>query len=216
MKAYVITIMDNPNSLAAAKRCIESGAKHGCDVEHFKAVTPMDNPQKMMEERQLPCMNFITDAQKYSRYQNVIAAFLSHYSLWEQSVRDEEEIMILEHDAVFVDQLRDFNYDKVISIGRPSYGKWNSPSSLGVVPLQSKKYFPGAHAYIVKPEGAHELMVQASIKAGPTDVFLHTDTFPWLQEYYPWPVEAWDSFTTIQRAEGCTAKHNYSRKYRVI
>ena len=46
------------------------------------------------------------------------------------------------------------------------------------------------------------------MEARPTDVFLNRNTFPFLEEYFPWPVEAKDSFTTIQSERGCTAKHN--------
>jgi GR25 family glycosyltransferase involved in LPS biosynthesis len=80
----------------------------------------------------------------------------------------------------------------------------------------SKRYFPGAHAYQVNPTGAQKLIDQARVYARPTDVFLNIDTFPWLQEYYPWPVEARDTFTTIQKTEGCLAKHNYNDSYKII
>ena len=49
--------------------------------------------------------------------------------------------------------------------------------------------------------------------ARPTDVFLNIESFPWLEEYYPWPVKADDSFTTIQNEFGCYAKHNYGETY---
>jgi hypothetical protein len=42
------------------------------------------------------------------------------------------------------------------------------------------------------------------------------DIFPWLEEYYPWPVEVKDSFTTIQKTEGCLAKHGYNETYEII
>ena len=45
---------------------------------------------------------------------------------------------------------------------------------------------------------------------------LNKNNFPWLQECYPWPVEADDSFTTIQKTEGCLAKHNYGESYEII
>ena len=86
---------------------------------------------------------------------------------------------------------------------------------MGVNELFSKGYFPGAHAYIVKPRGAKEFIKQAKVFARPTDVYLNKSTFPWLQEYFPWPVEARDSFTTIQNVNGCYAKHNYGETYRV-
>jgi len=67
----------------------------------------------------------------------------------------------------------------------------------------------------VKPDGAKLLIEQAKKAARPTDVFLNTQAFPWLQEYYPWPAEARDSFTTIQNKNGCYAKHSYGETYRV-
>ena len=51
-------------------------------------------------------------------------------------------------------------------------------------------------------------MQQARQEAKPTDVFLNIDTFPFLEEHYPWLVEAQDSFTTIQNSNGIAAKHN--------
>ena len=51
--AYVITIMDNPKSVAAAKRCIQSGISQNIKIEHFKAVTPKDNIPKLLEENEI-------------------------------------------------------------------------------------------------------------------------------------------------------------------
>ena len=85
---------------------------------------------------------------------------------------------------------------------------YNKPEKFGVNPLTSKVYFPGAHAYRVKPNAAKFIIEQAKKFARPTDVFLNVETFPFLEEYYPWPVMAKDSFTTIQNEMGCKAKHN--------
>ena len=83
-------------------------------------------------------------------------------------------------------------------------------------PLIHKRYFGGAHAYMVAPEGAKLLIEKAKTDAGPTDVFLNIHNFPWLQEYYPWIAEAKDSFTTIQKEKGCLAKHNYNENYEIL
>ena len=151
----------------------------------------------------------------YSRIANCAAAFHSHYSLWKHCIELDEQIMILEHDAIFVNQVpKVINFNKCISLGHPSYGNWNQATKLGVSPLFSKRYFPGAHAYIVKPTACKEFIHRATnILARPTDVFLHIDSFPWLEEYYPWPVKADDNFTTIQNQAGCFAKHNYGETY---
>jgi GR25 family glycosyltransferase involved in LPS biosynthesis len=214
MKAYVITIMDNPESVRVADRCIKSAAKYGISVEKFPAITPDKDPIGYANKKNIPIRGF---EEVYSRYENCISAFLSHFSLWEKCVKDRTTYMILEHDAVFVDQVNVFmNFDRAINIGQPSYGKARRPMMLGVNPLTSKQYFPGAHAYMIKPAGAAAFISRAGLDAGPTDVFLHKERFPWLEEYYPWPVQAKDTFTTIQNVEGCQAKHRFNNEYKII
>ncbi len=219
MRAYVITILDNEQSVKAAENCIRSGAPQGIVINKWKATTPADMPFEMLAEKGIDG-NRLDEV--YSRADNCAAAFLSHYSLWEECMKVQEPIMIFEHDAVIVDTIseRILNgqcFKQMMNIGKPSYGQFRTPAFIGSGPLTSKKYFPGAHAYIVKPAAARQL-IQATkgIGAAPTDVFLHKDTFPFLEEYYPWPVEARDSFTTIQAKEGCLAKHNYNEDYKIV
>lgn len=215
MKNYVITIAENDRSVEAAERCIESALYVGLEVKIFPAVTPRNtNIYELLEQNQISPDGF---KEVYSRLDNCIAAFLSHYSLWKKAVELKQEVTIFEHDAVVTNTIPEFiNYRHCISFGKPSYGKFSIPTNIGVNPLTSKKYFPGAHAYRVKPSGAQMLIDQAKIAAKPTDVFLHAATFPWLEEYYPWPVEVRDTFTTIQNTKGCLAKHNYNDRYEII
>lgn len=214
MKSYVITIMVNERSVQVADRCIKSGAKFGIDIEKFGAVTPIANPRALAETFNIPTEGF---KEVYSRFENCLSAFLSHYMLWEECLLTNENFLILEHDAVIVDQIPIFKHFKhVMNLGKPSYGKVQTPMQLGVNPLTSKRYFPGAHGYMLTPSGAKILIDKAKTHAAPTDVFLSLQNFPTLQEYYPWPVEARDSFTTIQRQAGCLAKHSYGETYDII
>lgn len=214
MKSFVITMLDKKKSIEAADRCIDSGVKQGLTIQYFRALTPKDPIDQLLKAQGLAKDGF---REKFSRLDNCIAAFLSHYALWTQCAAGKEEFQIFEHDAVIVAPIPEFiNYQGCISLGKPSYGKYNDPLQIGTNPLTSKRYFPGAHAYRLKPAAARLLVAQAKVKARPTDVFLNLDTFAWLEEYYPWPVEAHDSFSTIQRTEGCLAKHNYSDKYEII
>ena len=214
MKSFVITIMENPESVKAAERCIKSAAKYGITVEKFPAITPDKDPLWYARKKNIPVKGF---EETYSRFENCVSAFLSHYSLWEKCVKDNTSYMILEHDAYFVDQVNVFmQYNKAINIGQPSYGKAQRPMKLGVNPLTSKQYFPGAHAYMIKPAGAKAFIERAHVDAGPTDVFLHKGRFPWLEEYYPWPVQARDTFTTIQKIEGCWSKHKFNNEYKIL
>lgn len=215
MKSFVITIMDHPKSVEMAERCIKTFKRHQGDdsIEMFDAITPDHNVFSLAEYYKIPMAGF---HEVYSRYDRCLSAFMSHYMLWRKCVELDEPIVIFEHDAFITNKIPNMTFTGCISIGKPSYGKWNPPLTLGVNRLTSKKYFPGAHAYILSPDGAKALIKQAKRSAGPTDTYLNLKTFPWLQEYYPWPVEARDTFTTIQNENGCYAKHNFGLKYEII
>lgn len=212
MKAYVITITDLDLSVKTAQRCIESARNVGINVELFTAITPKDDLEKLCNAEKIDRRLFNS---KYSRKENTTACFLSHYFLWRRCIELNETLLILEHDAVFISPLENFSFDKLVSIGKPSFGTYNTPTR-GLGPLVSKDFLPGAHAYLLKPEGAMALIKQASQRAAPADVFMNKNDFPWIQEYYPWPVEVQDTFTTVQKEEGCKAKHNYNSKYEII
>jgi GR25 family glycosyltransferase involved in LPS biosynthesis len=210
MKSFVITIKDLPESLKCAERCIKSGKKYGIDIKHFYGVTPRSEPSpvRLAELDHIPLDGF---KEKFSRFENCLSAFLSHYSLWQLCANDTEDYLILEHDAVFEGEIKDVFYKGVLSYGAPSYGKYITPSTLGVNKLISKQYLPGAHAYRVKPKAAKELVAEAKTKACPTDLYLSNYNFAFIEEYYPWPVVAKDTFSTIQNKAGCIAKHNYQK-----
>lgn len=209
MKAFVIAIEDNELSMKAANKCINTAKTYNIDVQIFKAITPLDNPLKILEEKGISVDGFNRD-KKYSRLENCVAAFLSHYSIWEMASKDNDDYLILEHDAYFTGPIpKIVVYNKLISFGHPSYGKYNTPNMFGVNPLTSKPHLPGAHAYMLNKLGAKVIIEKAKTDARTTDVFLNTSNFPWLEEYYPWAVEARDTFTTIQKEEGCLAKHNW-------
>ena len=213
MKMYVITIIENADSVRAADRCIATGKKHGCDIEKHSAYSPQNcNVIEELKKHKLSSKGF---EEKYSRLENCIAGFLSHHSLWLKCIELNQPICIFEHDAVLVGGIPAVTTFDILSFGKPSYGKFNTPTFIGQGPLTSKPYFPGAHAYRITPNGAKQLVDEALKTAGPTDVYIHSSKFN-LGEFYPWPAEANDSFTTIQRTEGCLAKHNYNESYKII
>ena len=204
MIAKVITLMNMPNSVKGAQRCIDSGAAYGVHVQNFNAVTPKTVDQFVYDE-QIDTRFF---KEKYSRFKNALAAFSSHYSLWKESYQTQQNYLILEHDAVIVNDIPSFLRGDIVNLGQPSYGAFTTPSRLGEGPLVSKPFFPGAHGYYITPKGAWNLIRRAKTFAKPTDIFIHRDTFE-VTEYFPWPVQARDSFTTIQREDGIQAKHTY-------
>lgn len=213
MKAFVITLLENKQSVESANRCIASGKRHGVNIQKFQAVTPDDDPVSLLNKEGIDPKKF---DEKYSRNLNCMSAFLSHYTLWQMCAKENENFVIFEHDAVMVDRPPATTFNYVMNIGHPSYGNYNTPKQIGVNPLTSKRYFPGAHAYMVTPAGAQLLVENAPMYAKPTDIYLHLDTFPWLQEWYPFVAEARDTFTTIQTETGCLAKHNWKEGYEII
>ena len=213
MKGYVIAIETLEQSVQCAERCIKSASRNGFPVTMFAASTPADNPLDYLAQEGVGTEGF---KEVYSRFHNCVAAFTSHYRLWQKSVEENETLMILEHDAYFLDQIPDVPFSNILSFGQPSYGKFVTPPTIGKNKLISKQYLPGAHAYAVTPAGAAQLIAQAKVCAKPTDVFICNANFDNIEEYYPWPVEVRDSFTTIQKERGCLAKHNYNETYEVI
>ncbi len=214
MKAFVITIMDNEKSVQSAMRCMKSAEKYGLHVEHHIATTPKDKPWEILHKKGISPHGFV---ERYSRLENCMACFLSHHSLWEMSVKLDEPIVVFEHDAIVTGEVPiNEKFDGCMTFSKPSYGKFNTPMKLGVDGLVQKQYFGGAHGYMINPKGAKEFIKKAKIDASPTDVFINLKNFSWLQEYYPWSCMAVDTFTTIQKDDGCQAKHNYKDGYEII
>jgi len=209
MKAYVIAIKDCEPSQKAAERCIKSAAVFSSiQVDPFHAVTPRDKPEAFLKSEGIPLAGF---KGPYSRWDNVLSCFSSHYKLWKMCAEGKQDFLIFEHDAVVNNEIKDVNFQGILSYGHPSYGEYKIPPYIGVNKLVSKEYLPGAHAYRIKPYAARVLIQEAKILAGPTDLFISNRRFPFIEEYYPWPVSALDTFTTVQKEKGCLSKHSYRK-----
>lgn len=207
MKAYVITILDNDLSVKSAEKCIRSAKRYGQEVSMWPAVTP-NHPNFESLQEVLGVVPERFDS-KWSRRDNAIACFLSMAGLWTHAVETNENILILEHDAHMIGRLPwNFKFDKVCTLGQPSFGKFNTPTAIGTGPLVQKTYFGGAHAYAVSPAGAQILLDSIAEKCMPTDVYLNIENFDFLEEYYPWAFRVNESFSTIQKEAGCRAKHS--------
>jgi GR25 family glycosyltransferase involved in LPS biosynthesis len=216
MKARVITIGGHEYSERMAHRCVSSAATHGLKVELFPAVTAK-NVQEIMQQENL-CWSWAdnntketvcayTSLQQFPyRAKNVLtkmACSMSHYLLWKECAIDNEPMLILEHDAVFVRPLPRIEFDGAIQINDPRGGGYRGKEhsnimtqrgTEGVHPLTRKREhdsripdgFSGNSAYIVKPWAA-EKFIRAYKKYGvwPNDATICLQLFPWLEEYYP-------------------------------
>ena len=213
MKAYVIAMMEHERSCEVASRCIKSGEEHGVDVTLFPAVTAQDSPETQFDLLNLNKRPFLHN--KYSRPVPCMATFLSHRLAWLEAAREGYPILVLEHDAVFKSPLPAElgQVTHVCNLARPSFGHFDTPAEgLGTFRSKPGGYLGGAHGYYITPAGAEVLLADAH-NAEPADLYINSRRIPQLQEYYPWPIECEDSFSTIQHPQGCLAKHN---KVRVI
>ena len=216
MKGYVVTLLNLPESVTVGKRCKESGKQFGVDVELFPAVYK-DASLKELEKEGLKLPSW---DESYSNVGAVVGNFITQYRIWKTIVDSNEPGIVLEHDAVFVARIPNLiNKGDIINLGKPSYGNFLKKETSGVYPMFSKAggYIPGAHGYYLTVNGAQQLINKTKqIGAAPCDMFLNNKTFPDIKEIYPWPIEADDKFTTIQKEKGCTAKHNYNKDFKVI
>lgn len=217
MKGYVVTLLQKPESVEIAKRCIESAKKYNIVVEIFPAV----DKEVAQQELLLEGLKQSSFDESFSNTNAVIGNFISQYRIWKQILESNQPGIVLEHDAVFVSDLPDLTgKGDIINLGKPSYGKFQTKPTAGIYKMFSKQgglYAPGAHGYYITPTGAKQLISEAKkTGAAPCDLFLSNKKFPNIMETYPWPIEAHDEFTTIQKEKGCTAKHNYNPNFKII
>jgi len=171
-------------------------------LKRFDAVTPatvdnvLDNTDlKWNYPWQGEVIDFATGLTKKA-YQTKnekarIACALSHYLLWEQCVMLDKPILILEHDSVFIKKIDfspdDTGYD-IIGINNP-LGCTRKSKVFHDKILKNNRFFQlapyvddntkypqglaGNSAYMVKPEGAHDL-IRLVVKYGlwPNDAIM--------------------------------------------
>lgn len=204
MKSFIITLCDNPESLQSANKAIESAKHVGYthEIQLFNAVTP-EQWQDILPYRNLFNASPRPDNHyQRSRPDSVGACFASHYLLWKKCVELAEPILILEHDAVFKHNIPDIDFDMCVNFGRPSFVRPKKMNYVdleeGLQPLEQPHFF-GHHAYAIKPDAAEIFVNDVETRVLiPNDVWVDKKTYPWLQEYRPYPIWADTNFSTIQ------------------
>ena len=197
IRTFIITLSSNEESVKSTERALQSAKNVGYDtpIEKFVAILPNDWHNHIRPDA--------TDYfQIYRRPDNVAACFASHYLLWKKCVELNEPILILEHDAIFKENIPEIEFDMCITLGRPSYIRpWqlvcDEPKD-GVQPLVQENFL-GHHAYAIKPAAAKIFCedVESRMLCA-NDIWISKDIYPWLQEYNPHPVWADTQFSTIQ------------------
>ena len=184
MKAFIITMSNNPRSSAAADRCIKSA---NIPIEKFEAITE-DTAEKLMRELRIQ-WNYPWKGEEYdikagvkkTAYQTAnplrrVGCFLSHYLLWKRCAEQNEPLIVLEHDAIFIKPFDETPFTKaeceIISLNDPRGATrraqdfheklQKNPQIIQRVPtvddLMVPQGLPGNNAYIIKPSGAKKML----------------------------------------------------------
>ena len=190
MKAYCITIRDNKISETGFTNLVESSGmvRNDFEINRFDAVTPkdVDMLMKTLEiewnypwDKKIydPTLKLTKTPYATKNRKAKIACAISHYLLWKRSVEQNQPILILEHDALFLKQ-----FDPAPLLGSKIYKIFgiNSPinatrkakefdriiqsdqRAIQQVPEIDEPHIPqglaGGSAYLVKSNGAQRLV----------------------------------------------------------
>lgn len=185
MKAYVITLKKNEVSEGGFKKLTESSVnvKNNFEPEMFEATTA-DMAEVTMrgcglkwnypwQGETIDFASGLTLKAYPTQYkERRIACAMSHYRLWYECVQQEEPILIMEHDAIFVHKLDPepliASKYEVIGINNPLMATRKAKKFYDMVKGNSEEIqaipdidefnipqgLAGNSAYIIKPNGA--------------------------------------------------------------
>jgi len=205
LKAYVITLEGHAYSEAGAQRCIDSAK--GIEVQKFGALSAREAPDWLsitgLEWTWGDSGNCPQTGLRFHSYGGGnarIGCALSHFFLWNRCWFSDQPMLILEHDAVFLRPFEPFEFDKICQVNDPRgatpRGDWWSDQMTkrgdGVWPKTHVLEHPrpdglaGNSAYVIKPEGAKELIDLVNrVGLWPNDALMCRQLVPGLQELYP-------------------------------
>lgn len=188
MKAFCITVKDNPTSEQGLNTCWQSCRKwNDFNVERFDASTPdtinkdysdWDIMWNYPFEGKVSCIatGLIKPAYPIAIKENLMACSISHFRLWTKCFEIKEPILILEHDAIFTRKLDptyilESKYN-IVGINNPLGATRRAQLFHDIIQKNNKEIQPvptiddfnvpqglaGGSAYIIKPAGAEELI----------------------------------------------------------
>ena len=208
MRGFVITLDGNPVSESGSAECIRSSHAVGNDfvVQSFRAVRPENAWENLAKEGlkwtypwNQPKLDFSTGL-NLSPYQTAdkrkrVGCFMSHYALWQECVKLNETIIILEHDAVFINKIETDPRDNtildnkygVIGVNDPRgatrkshvyhtlicESRWPVQRVPQIDDVMIPQGLAGNSAYIIKPWAAKKVIQKVKeIGAWPNDALL--------------------------------------------
>ena len=157
---FLIALENHKLSQLMKDQCLESAKKFNWDVTVWPAVDGRTITENTWKEYNLtPTLHDPTMAKL-----GVQGCFLSHYQLWNKCVELNQNIIILEHDAVFNESWNDIKLTTDLLKLHRVYKRERFHDIVG-------KWTYSAHAYYLSPDGARKLIeFSKNIEAYPADV----------------------------------------------
>lgn len=222
-------MINNHESTVATRHVIESIKKTGTKLEPI--ILPATTPKTIGEGIDQLDMNGIAwtypldehqdgldmktglrlTHYKTANHQNRVACMISHMRCWQKAIDLDETIVVLEHDALFVDSFLPEDLTSewkggIIGLNDPRgatrkslefHNKVSSYVGVQPVPTIDERNVPqglaGNSAYMISPKGAKKLIDKVKeVGMWPNDALMNKQFFPWLEVVYPY-------YTTIQR-----------------
>ena len=202
-RKFIITLMEDPPSLSAAKRCRQSISRHGGgDAEYFAAIDEKHSEELLRKH------GISWESRGIPRHQAALmGCFASHFLLWLKCLELNEPIMIFECDALCVSALPARpRFRHVINLADGEYRR-NDCYHRGLLqfldtePFQGSVYYmgimnslPSTVAYALSPAGARRLVEAAKKKSAcEADLFISKDKVDTI-EHHPLPVRLNEDF----------------------
>lgn len=183
MKAIVIYVENHKGSISQAKQCIKSCKRFGYDPMTLKGSTPdnmkIDFPYPEVEDARVR----IFKKENYKKYLAKKACFSNHIRIWKHVIKSNEEVLVLEHDAIAIKKWDNPKYDEALVLNmksamsrsiahavKPPDSAYKKEGIQDIRDSGSKLIYnrnnhykgsfmmPGTASYAITPQGAEKLL----------------------------------------------------------
>ena len=197
MRGFVIYVSNSSKSKENAK--YTQSMFTDIDVSLFKGVDKRNVWQTFIDSD----FNILDITQFIGYVDAEISTFFSHYNLWLKCIELNEPILILEHDAIIVDEvdfsiLKNFKGD-LLNLGKPHWGN-HTFNGIGIKKrkINKNKCLVGAHSYLLNPIGASKLIEHTKKGILPADNYIRQEIID-IYDYLPHPIKQSEKLSLIQR-----------------
>lgn len=198
--AYIIRLSNNPISIELSDRCMQSCLRVDQEAKFWEGFdgtrgTEIVTPDHLLNKDYFNWVKVHDDKITTSQ----IACVLSHFSLWCYCLTIDKPIIILEHDAIMLKQMKIFEFYNMIQYLGSVEQMNGAPQFIipphGTAYNQKLRFISRAHAYAIDPPVAKNMVtrfIQNGIFCTTTaDVFLRADIFPIIQ-HGMYAYDLWD------------------------